>query len=224
MQQAQEQPARSRIKTYLKPAVFALSLLPLLYIAWQVVRFQSGEQSLGADPGKAVVIFLGEWTINFLVLTLLVTPLRRLAGLNFLQPIRRMLGLYTFFYAALHFAGWLVLLLELRLGSIADDLVKRPFITVGFLALLLLLPLAVTSTNGMMRRLKRNWVRVHRLVYPIAVLAVIHLVWIAKSSYYTVAVYGGLLALLLLYRFPPLGRAANRLVNQANQRVFRRSP
>ena len=144
--------------------------------------------------------------------------------MNFLQPVRRMLGLYTFFYAMLHFAGWLVLLLELQLGNIAADLVKRPFITVGFLALLLLLPMAVTSTNGMIRRLKRNWARLHRLVYLVAVLAVVHLLWIAKSSYYTAAVYGGLLALLLLYRIPVIYDQVNRLAGQARLRFARQSP
>lgn len=185
----------------LKPCTFAAALVPFGYALYQVALLQAGAaNSLGADPAKALVIFLGEWTINFLLLTLAVTPVRRLTGWNRVQRIRRMLGLYTFFYASLHFACYLALLLELNFAGLGADLLDRPYITVGFLAYVLLLPLALTSTDAMVRRLKRNWAKLHKLVYPAALAALVHLVWIAKASYLEAAVYAILILTLLAFR------------------------
>ena len=186
---------------YLKPVTFALSSLPFLYSLSQVYLLQTGAaSSLGADPGKAVVLLQGEWAINFLALTLLVTPVRKITGCNRIQSIRRMLGLFTFFYATLHFTAYLVFLLELDLAGLGDDIARRPHITIGFLALLLLVPLAVTSTRTMMRRLRRQWALLHRLVYAVSILAVVHVLWAARSSYLEALVYGSVLTSLLMYR------------------------
>ena len=185
----------------LKLITFVAGLGPLGYCLWQVYLLQSGgTNALGADPGKALVLLQGEWAIRFLLLALLVTPIRQLTAWTQVMRIRRMLGLFTFFYASLHLIAFVVLLLELNFGGLWQDIEKRPYITVGFLAWLMLLPLAVTSTNWMMRFLRKRWQMLHRVVYGVAILAVVHVFWLAKSSYAEAAFYGGILAFLLFYR------------------------
>ncbi len=190
-----------RIEPLLKPAVFLLSLVPFLWCLYQILLLQGQHpNALGADPGKAIVLFNGEWALRFLILTLAITPLRIYLSWPFVARLRRMLGLYAFFYASLHLSSYAVFLLELRFGDIVQDIVKRPYITVGFSAFLLMAPLALTSTTSMMKRLKSRWKSLHRLVYVIAVLAVIHLVWLTKSDYQEAVVYGSILSLLLAVR------------------------
>ena len=185
----------------LKPFTFLLGCLPFVYSLYQVYLLQTGQpNSLGADPGKALVHFQGEWALRFLLLTLLVTPVRKFPGLADLIRIRRMLGLFAFFYAAMHLLAYSQFLLLTDLSGIAADIAKRPYITVGFAAFVLLIPLAVTSTDGMIRRLKRRWKQLHSMIYVVAVLVVIHLAWIAKSSYAEPVFYGFLMAFLLGYR------------------------
>ena len=142
----------------------------------------------------------GKTALNLLLITLSVTPVRTLTGLPQLLRLRRMLGLFAFFYAVVHFTIYLVLDLELNFRMLGADIVKRPYITVGFTALLLLVPLALTSTNGMMRRLGARWQRLHRLVYLIAGLAVWHFYWQVKRDVREPLIYLGILALLLGYR------------------------
>jgi methionine sulfoxide reductase heme-binding subunit len=156
--------------------------------------------SLGADPVKKLEHECGKTALNLLLITLSVTPVRNLTGLTHLVRLRRMLGLFAFFYAVVHFTIYLVLDLELNFRMLGADIVKRPYITVGFTALLLLLPLALTSTNGMMRRLGARWQRLHRLIYVIAALAVWHFYWQVKRDVREPLVYLGILALLLGYR------------------------
>ena len=185
-----------------KPAVFSLALVPLAAIAWQTWLLQTGAaHDLGPDPAQALVAELGEWAIRFLVLTLAITPLRRLTGWNRPQQVRRMLGLFTFLYTFLHVQAYMALLLEFNIAGLADDLVERPYIVAGAAGFLMLVPLAVTSTNAMIRRLGgRNWQRLHRLVYLVAVAAVAHLIWLARASYFDAALYGAILATLLALR------------------------
>ena len=167
----------------------------------EIVLLSQGQpHSLGADPGKEIVLFGGEWAIRMLVLTLLVTPLRQLFNLGLVVRIRRMLGLFTFFYATLHMVSYTVFLLELRFGDILVDLIKRPYITVGFAAFLLLVPLAVTSNRWMIRKLRKRWKKLHRAIYVIGVLAVLHLIWLTKSDYTDAVIYGGLVLILLGFR------------------------
>ena len=157
-----------RYRFVYKPLVFLASLIPL---AWMLCgAFGWLDQSLGPDPVKKLEHFCGKTALNFLMLTLLVTPVRNLAGLPNLLRLRRMLGLFAFFYVVLHFSIYVVLDQELALRSILADVAKRPYITIGFAALLMLIPLAITSTNRMMRRLGRRWQKLHRLIYVIAVL------------------------------------------------------
>ena len=185
----------------LKAPTFLLGLMPLVYSVMQIYLLQTGgDHQLGADPGKSFVMMQGEWTLRFLIMTLMVTPVREITGWTRILGIRRMLGLFTFFYASLHLSSYLVLLLELDLANIVTDVVKRPYITVGFTAYLLLVPLAVTSNAYMVRRLKRRWKVLHRAVYLIAVLAIVHLTWLSKASYLDAFVYGSMVFLLLGYR------------------------
>ncbi len=185
----------------LKSLTFLLCLAPFAYTVWQVTLFQTGAPNdLGADPGKQIVLLQGEWAIRMLLLTLLVSPLRRLAGWNSLQKVRRMLGLFTFFYASMHLLAYTVFLLELDFANLAADIRKRPYITVGFTAYLLLIPLALTSTDWMMRKLRKNWRLLHRAIYAVSFLVVVHVAWRAKSSYQEAVIYGGIVLLLLFFR------------------------
>ena len=187
-----------RYRYLYKPLVFVAGLAPL---AWMICgALQLFGASLGADPVKKLEHECGKTALNFLLLTLSVTPVRNLTGLPQLLRLRRMLGLFVFFYAVVHFTVYLVLDLELNLALVGADIVKRPYITIGFTALLLLVPLALTSTNGMMRRLGRRWQSLHRLIYVIAALAVWHFYWQVKRDVREPLVYMGILALLFAYR------------------------
>ena len=179
-------------------AVVALLCVPLAVLAWDFFReIRQPGVAFGPDPAETIVRYLGEWAIRILLATLAVSPVARLLGRPRLVRYRRTFGLAAFSYAVVHFAGYLVLLAGLDAGTFLADFVERPYITVGLAALVLLVPLAVTSTRRWQRRLARNWRRLHRLVYAIGVLACIHLLWLSKGDYMDAALYGGLLALLL---------------------------
>ena len=181
-----------------KPLVFVAALTPFLLLLWGAVR-----GDLGANPLERVTDVTGQWGLRFLLLTLAVTPLRRLTGWSDLLRFRRMLGLFVFFYVSLHFMTWIWLDQELCWANILVDVVKRPYVTVGFVAWLLLLALAATSTRGMMRRLGRRWQQLHRAVYVIGVLGVLHYIWLVKADLLQPLIYTGLLGLLLLVRWRP---------------------
>jgi sulfoxide reductase heme-binding subunit YedZ len=187
-----------RYRLVYKPAVFVASLVPLLWLICATLGWLG--QSLGADPVKKLEHELGKIALNFLLLTLLVTPVRQLTGWTHLVRLRRMLGLFAFFYVLLHFTVYVVLDLELNFRTVLTDIAKRPYITIGFLALLLLIPLAVTSTNAMMRRLGRRWQKLHRLIYLIAILAVWHYWWQVKKDIREPLIYAGIVCVLLGYR------------------------
>lgn len=176
----------------LKPATFILCLLPFLALVWGALTGQ-----LGADPQKYLVHTTGDWGLRLLLVTLAVTPVRRLTGWNRLQSLRRMLGLYCFFYISLHFSVYGVLYVGLDWGNIVEDIAERPYITVGFAAFLGLIALAATSTNAMMKRLGRRWARLHRLIYLIAVLACVHFLWLVKSDLNEPLIYTVIVAVLL---------------------------
>ena len=180
---------------YLKPVAFIICLIPfgqLLYRAYT--------SDLGANPIETITRFTGSWSLLILLASLAVTPLRRLTGWNELIRYRRMLGLFAFSYAALHFATYMVLDLYFDFSAIAKDILKRPYITVGFTALVLMIPLAITSNSKMIRRLGKRWQQLHYLVYAIAILGVIHFYWLVKSDITRPAQYGLVLALLLGFR------------------------
>jgi methionine sulfoxide reductase heme-binding subunit len=184
-----------------KTLVHALALTPLTVLGWRMWDVaRTGSDALGADPVAEVEHFLGLWALRFLMLALAITPLRQWTGQAVLVRFRRMLGLYAFFYASVHFSAYLVLDLRGYWTQIFEEIAKRPYITVGFAAWLLLVPLAMTSTTGWIRRLGRNWARLHKLVYAIGVLAVLHFWWQVKSDIREPALYAAILAVLLGWR------------------------
>lgn len=177
--------------------IFSLSLIPLVFIVYKTLTNQ-----LGADPAKTIVLFTGEWSIYFLFVTLAVTPLRRLINFKrfhfrWLQVHRRMLGLFVLFYALLHVAAFLIFILGLDLSRFAKELVERPYILVTIPAVVLLIALGITSTKAMMRRMGKNWLRLHKSIYLIAVLAWVHVFMQVRSSYFEVVLFGVILMVLL---------------------------
>lgn len=181
---------------WLKAALFVLCLVPLARLAWIGTH-----RGLGANPIEYITHSTGWWTLSFLLVTLSVTPLRRLTGWNWLLRLRRMLGLFAFFYVCLHFVTYIWLDQFFDWHSMVKDIAKRPFITVGFTAFLLLIPLAATSTNRMVKRLgARRWQRLHRAVYVIAALGVLHFWWLVKKDIREPLLFGALLGLLFLVR------------------------
>ena len=184
-----------------KTVVHLLAMLPAAILAWQFHDvWKHGSDALGADPIAEIEHRTGLWALRLLMATLAVTPLRQLSGQPVVIRFRRMLGLYAFFYACLHFAAYLGLDLRGYWSQVFEEIVKRPYITVGFSAWLLLLPLAITSTRGWIRRLGRGWSRLHKLVYGIGVLAVLHFWWLVKSDIREPLLYASILALLLGWR------------------------
>lgn len=182
---------------WLKPAIFVLSLIP--FVRLFVLGFQD---RLGANPIEFVTHSTGFWALTFICITLSVTPLRRLTGWQHLVRLRRMLGLFAFFYASAHLLTYVWFDQWFSLEEIAKDIWKRPFITVGFAAFVLLVPLAITSTNRMIRRLGRRWSQLHRLVYLIAILGVVHFWWLKedKNDLSEPWLYAGIVSALLLFR------------------------
>ena len=185
----------ARAVSYAKVPLFLLCLLPLAKLAAEA--FGLWGLSLGANPVEALIHRLGSWTLNFLMATLAITPLRRLTGRAWLLRFRRMLGLFAFFYLCLHFLAYAWVDQRFAMGYILEDIAERPYITIGFAAFLLLIPLAVTSTRGWIRRLGPRWKKLHRLVYAAAVLGVWHFYWLVKADILEPLIYGAILAVLL---------------------------
>ncbi|MFT3736704.1 MAG: protein-methionine-sulfoxide reductase heme-binding subunit MsrQ [Rhodocyclaceae bacterium] len=179
-----------------KAVLFVVCLIPALLLAW---RFWHDD--LGANPIEYITRATGDWTLRFLLITLTVTPFRRLTNLNWVLRLRRMLGLYAFFYVSLHLTTYLWLDQFFDWRSILADIVKRPFITIGFAAFVGMLPLAITSTNAMIKRLGgKRWLWLHRLVYPVAVAGVIHYWWLVKRDIREPLMYAIILGILLATR------------------------
>lgn len=179
----------------LKPFIFLLCLVPFAQLAYNAYI-----GDLGVNPIDFITRFTGSWALIFLIGTLAVTPARRLTGWNDLIKLRRMLGLFAFAYALTHFATYLVLDHFFDWRAIGKDIVKRPYVTAGFTAFVIMLPLALTSTAGMIRRLGKRWQKLHRLIYVAAAAGVIHFYWLVKADIRRPAQYGFVLALLLVYR------------------------
>jgi methionine sulfoxide reductase heme-binding subunit len=213
---ASARPAVKRFRAD-KPALFLLCSLPLL---WLMLRaFGVSSLSLGPNPVEALLHGLGLWGLRLLLLTLCIRP----AAVTLRQPrlmrLRRMAGLWAFTYLVLHFLTWLVLDRGLDLSGIAADIVKRPFITVGFAALLLLIPLAVTSTDRWMRRLGRRWQSLHKLVYVAALLGSLHFLWLVKADWREPALYIAVYVALMAWRWwqrrPAVGKTPMQSLRQS---------
>jgi sulfoxide reductase heme-binding subunit YedZ len=209
------------VRWVLKPVVFLAALLPALYLVWALLPLlgiTASGPDLGADPLKEITHETGDWTIRFICITLAITPLRRLTGWNAAIKFRRMAGLFAFFYGTLHFLIYAIAdrfasLVDFPQGivsldtahrwflAVLDDITKRPYITVGFTALVLMLPLAITSTTGWIRRMGgKRWNTLHKLIYVTAVLAVIHYWWLVKADIRKPEMYAAIVAVLLGFR------------------------
>ncbi|HST26794.1 MAG TPA: protein-methionine-sulfoxide reductase heme-binding subunit MsrQ [Rudaea sp.] len=180
-----------------KPLVFVLCLLPLAHLAWDAVQ-----GTLGTDPVAQLEHRSGDWALRLLLATLAITPLRRISGWHKAIRFRRMLGLFAFFYVSVHLTIYLAIDLGGFWSQLLGEIVKRPYITVGFAAWLLLIPLALTSTQKMMRRLGRRWQQLHRLAYLIALLGVLHYFWLVKADHREPALYLAIWIALMCARLP----------------------
>jgi methionine sulfoxide reductase heme-binding subunit len=181
-------PFPNRMQKLFKPIVFLLALVPAAYLG-----FRTYTNDLGVNPAETLQLETGEWALKFLLITLAITPLRRLTGWNRVIQYRRMVGLFSFFYATLHFLTYIVLDKYFAFDEMLADVAKRPFITAGFIAFVSMVPLAITSTKGWIRRLGRRWQSLHRLIYVSGVAAAVHFVWkvkvpIGEPVYYAIAV------------------------------------
>ncbi len=183
-----------QIRFIWKPLVLILCLIPAALVFSDALFLP---ERLGANPIEAIQDRFGNWALRFILITLTVTPLRRVSGWNWLSRFRRMLGLTTFFYAFMHFLAWLVLDREMRMADIIEDLTERPFITLGFTAVVLLTALAVTSITAIRRRMGRHWQTVHNAAYVVALLGVWHFWWQVKLDITEPAIYASVLAMLL---------------------------
>jgi methionine sulfoxide reductase heme-binding subunit len=194
----------ARQRAAIKVVVFVVCLIPLARLAWG-----AWNDTLGANPIEFIIRALGDWGLRFVLITLAVTPLRKLSGWNWLIALRRMLGLYAFFYAALHLSAYLWVDQFFDWIAIAKDIIKRPFITVGMLTFAILVPLAITSNNAMIRRMgAQRWQTLHRAVYAIGILGVLHFWWMVKLNITQPVIYAAVLTFLLATRlFGKLRRA-----------------
>lgn len=181
--------------TWLKPLLFLICLIPFGQLAYGAYI-----GDLSANPIEFITRFTGSWALIILIASLAVTPLRRISGWNELIKFRRMLGLFAFFYALMHFSTYLVLDHFFDFQAISKDILKRPYVTAGFIGFVAMIPLAITSTAAMIRRLGKRWQQLHRLVYIAAIVGVIHFYWLVKADISRPAQYGGVLVLLLGYR------------------------
>ena len=183
------------MKSFLKPSIFALSIIPFAIIAYKIFF-----NKLGPEPVKEITHFTGEWTLIFICLTLSMSPLKRFTNFAFWIKIRKMLGLFVFFYATLHLLTYLVIDYRLDWNQILDDVIKKKYIFVGFAAWLLLIPLVLTSTQKMIIALKHNWKKLHRLIYVIAILGSLHFIWLSKTIYFKPLIYLVIITVLLFLR------------------------
>jgi sulfoxide reductase heme-binding subunit YedZ len=181
--------------TAAKPVVFMLCLVPVFSLVWNAFY-----GDLGANPVETITHQTGDWALRFLLITLAISPLRQWFGLVALIRFRRMLGLTVFFYVSCHFMIWLVADHSFNFADMFEDVIDRPYITLGFSALLLLIPLAVTSNQAMVRRLGKGWKKLHKLTYLIAILAMLHFIWQVKADYLEAGIYAVITIGLLLQR------------------------
>jgi sulfoxide reductase heme-binding subunit YedZ len=182
--------------------IFIALFTPFVYILAQVVALQMGDyEILGPEPGKAIAWFTGEWAFNILLLVLAITPMRKWFGWKWPMHHRRMLGLFVMFYATLHLFSYIAFLLAWEWGDIGSELIERPYLTLGFLAWLLLIPLTVTSTKGWQRRLKKKWKSLHKMIYLVAILCAVHYLLQIRSNWFEPTLYAAITLVLLGQRF-----------------------
>ena len=183
------------MKKYLKPGVFLLSLIPFLIIIYKIFFNQ-----LGPEPVKEITHHTGEWTLIFIIITLAMSPLKKITKLNIWISFRRMLGLFVFFYATIHLMTYVVIDYRFDWQQIYNDVLKKKYIFIGFSAWLLLIPLAVTSSQKMTKLLKQNWKKLHRLIYLIAIFGALHYIWLSKTIFFKPLIFAVIIIILLMFR------------------------
>ena len=193
------------MRRYYKTLVFFLSLWPLYVISYQIIFNQ-----LGPEPVDRIINHFGEWTLIFILLTLSMTPLRKITKSVEWIKFRRMLGLFTFFYASIHMLSYVGLDYRFDFEPLINDVLKKKFIFIGFSAWLLLIPLAVTSSERMVRLLKQNWKKIHRLIYIIGIFGVLHYIWLSKTIFFKPLIFLIILVILLLLRIK-ITRSASKI-------------
>jgi sulfoxide reductase heme-binding subunit YedZ len=186
---------------YAKPVAHLLCMAPFTALLWSALN-----DGLGANPVEKLTFETGEWTLRLLLITLSMTPLRQWTGQASFIRFRRLFGLYTFFYLSCHFTIWLIADHSLDVGAMLEDIIKRPYITLGFSGLVLMLPLAITSNQAMIRRLGKKWKSLHQLVYLILSLGILHFMWLVKADYLQPIIYAIIAMVLLLHRVGPMKR------------------
>ena len=192
------------MRKYFKPGVFILSTIPFLLILYKIYF-----NKLGPEPVKEITHFTGEWTLIFICLTLSMTPLKRLTNLTMWVSFRRMLGLFVFFYASLHLLTYIGIDYRFNWQPILDDVFKKKYIFIGFAAWVLLIPLAITSSQKMIKLLKNNWKRLHKLIYIIAIFGSLHYIWLSKTIFFKPLVYLVIMLVLLALRIKIKKRNVN---------------
>ena len=193
------------MRRYYKTLVFFLSLWPIYVISYQIIFNQ-----LGPEPVDRIINHFGEWTLIFILLTLSMTPLKKITKSVEWIKFRRMLGLFTFFYASIHMLSYVGLDYRFDFEPLINDVLKKKFIFIGFSAWLLLIPLAITSSERMVRLLKQNWKKIHRLIYIIGIFGVLHYIWLSKTIFFKPLIFLILLIILLLFRIK-ITRSASKI-------------
>ena len=183
------------MKKYFKFGVFTLSLIPFLIITYKIFFNQ-----LGPEPVKEITHHTGEWTLIFIIITLAMSPLKKITKLNIWISFRRMLGLFVFFYATIHLMTYVVIDYRFDWQQIYNDVLKKKYIFIGFSAWLLLIPLAVTSSQKMIKLLKQNWKKLHRLIYIIAIFGALHYIWLSKTIFFKPLIFAVIIIVLLMFR------------------------
>ena len=183
------------MKKYFRPLVFALSTIPLIVISYKIFL-----NKLGPEPIKEITHHTGEWTLLFLIFTLAMSPLKQITNMNIWISVRRMLGLFTFFYASIHMLSYVGLDYRFDFAPLVNDVLKKKFVFIGFSAWLLLIPLAITSSDKMVKLLKHNWKKLHKLIYVISIFGVLHFIWLSKTIYFKPLIFLIILIILLLFR------------------------
>jgi len=183
------------MKKYLKPGVFLLSLIPFLIIIYKIFFNQ-----LGPEPVKEITHHTGEWTLIFIIITLAMSPLKKITKLNIWISFRRMLGLFVFFYATIHLMTYIFIDYRFDWQQIYNDVLKKKYIFIGFSAWLLLIPLAATSSQKMTKLLKQNWKKLHRLIYVIAIFGALHYIWLSKTIFFKPLIFAIIILILLMFR------------------------
>jgi len=183
------------MKKYLTPGVFLLSLIPFLIIIYKIFFNQ-----LGPEPVKEITHHTGEWTLIFIIITLAMSPLKKITKLNIWISFRRMLGLFVFFYATIHLMTYIFIDYRFDWQQIYNDILKKKYIFIGFSAWLLLIPLAATSSQKMTKLLKQNWKKLHRLIYVIAIFGALHYIWLSKTIFFKPLIFAIIILILLMFR------------------------